>query len=140
MNTIITLCSALLSGILATVVTLVVTHLQQKKSQKHEYKLQIFKDVVAYLTDITDNGVSTGNFQKAINQVFIAYNGCTDVINKFEIFRKSALDTHRDNNIVIGNLLQLIKAMADELSIDYSFSNDDLFVHPIQVNRQCTNK
>ena len=121
MNTIITLCSALLSGILATVVTLVVTHLQQKKSQKHEYKLQIFKDVVAYLTDITDNG-------------------CTDVINKFEIFRKSALDTHRDNNIVIGNLLQLIKAMADELSIDYSFSNDDLFVHPIQVNRQCTNK
>lgn len=87
MNTIITLCSALLSGILATVVTLVVTHLQQKKSQKHEYKLQIFKDVVAYLTDITDNGVSTGNFQKAINQVFIAYNGCTDVINKFEIFR-----------------------------------------------------
>ena len=131
----ITFYSSLLSGIVAAIITLIVTSKMQKRSDKREYKLQVFKDLIAYRSDITDTGVFTGNFEKAINQVFIAYNDSPEVITSFEAFRAATTAIHRDNNAIIGNLVSMLKAMANDLSIDYSFSNDDLFTRPIQIGR-----
>lgn len=132
----ITLCSSLLSGIIAAIITLLVTSYMQKKKQRYDYKLQIFSKLIAYRLDLSDGVSPTGFFQEAINQVFIAFNDNKNVIAAFEEFRKAT--QYRQNIIsesdkVIDSLLILLKAMAKDLSIDYSFSNDDLFTRPIQI-------
>lgn len=130
----ITLLSSLFSGILATCITLIVTNILRKREEDRNFKLQIFKDIIAYRTDITTGFFSSGNLQKAISQIFIAYNDCPDVLKAFEEFRKSTLyrkDSKNDGDKIIDNFLLLLKAMAKELHIDYSFSNDDLFTKPL---------
>ncbi len=90
---------------------------------------------MAYRNDITEKASSSGVFESAINQVFVAYNDCPDVLDKFEVFRKTvAYNKNKENDeIVIADLLQLLKSMAKQLKINYSFSNDDLFSKPIQI-------
>lgn len=125
--------SIILSGVVAAIITLIVTYIMQKKHDKREYKMQIFKDVVAYRTDLSENSVPTGNLQKALNQLFIAFNRDKKVIQAFENFRKGVQykSNQQDEKKIISDFIALIKAMADNLKIDYSFSNDDLFTNPL---------
>ena len=113
----ITLFSSLLSGIIATIITLVWTWRNARKDKRYEYKLSVFKDLMAYRNDITEKASSSGVFESAINQVFVAYNDCPDVLDKFEVFRKTvAYNKNKENDeIVIADLLQLLKSMAKQL-------------------------
>lgn len=132
----VTLLSSLFSGLVATGITLLVTHIIHKKQEKRNFKIQLFRDIIAYRTDIVPNCIPTGNFQKAVNQVFIAYNDCPKVLEAFETFRKNVIykgDTQLENDRTIDNLVMLLKAMAEEIKIDFSFSNDDLFTKPVLV-------
>lgn len=132
----ITLLSSLFSGILATCITLVATNILRRREEKKNFKMKIFKDVIAYRTDITNTLISTGNLQKALNQVFIAYNDCPEVLESFEVFRKSVMyrgESDKENEKIIDNLVVLLKAMAKATDVDYSFSNDDLFTKPILI-------
>lgn len=131
-----TIISSLFSGLVATGVTLFVTHLIQKKREKYNYKVQLFRDLIAYRTDIVPNSNPTGNFQKAVNQVFIAYNDCPKVLEAYETFRKNVMykdNTRRGDEKIIDNLVALLKVMAAEIRVDYSFSNDDLFTKPVII-------
>ena len=124
------------SGALASIVTLIVTECMRRKKAKYEYKMTIFRDVIAYRTDIAEGACSTGRFMYAINQVFVAYNKCPKVIAAFEDFRKVTMykvNSAAENEKVISALVVLFKEMAKELRIDYSFSNDDLFTKPIRI-------
>ena len=125
--------SIALSGVVAAIITLIVTYSMQKKHDKREYKMQIFKDVVAYRTDLSENSVPTGNLQRTLNQLFIAFNRDKKVIQAFENFRKGVQykSNQQDEKKIISDFIALIKAMADNLKIDYSFSNDDLFTNPL---------
>lgn len=125
--------SIILSGVVASIITLIVTYIMQRRHDKREYKMQIFKDVIAYRTDLSVGVVSTGNLHKAINQIFVAFNRDKKVIQAFEIFRKSIQykSSPQDTEKITSEFIALIKAMADDLKIDYSFSNDDLFTNPI---------
>lgn len=124
--------NSLLSGIVASIIVLVWTLLSEKKRKKYEYKLTVFKDLMAYRNDITGNASTSGVFEAAINQVFVAYNDCSDVLDNFEKFRK-AVCYEKNSDAVINELLQLLKSMAKELKINYTFSNDDLFCKPIKI-------
>ncbi len=133
MSTSTTIVLSLLSGLIAAIVTLVVTSLQQRATDRYKYKMSVFQDAIAYRADIAGS-VSTGNLQKALNQVFVAFNDCSEVLAAFEAFRKTVQyknNSKIDNERVVNALLDLLKAMARELHINYSFSNDDLFIHPI---------
>ena len=133
MSTLTTIILSLLSGLVAAIVTLVVTSRQQRATDKYNYKMSVFKDAIAYRADVAGS-VSTGNLQKALNQVFVAFNDCPEVIAAFEGFRKTVQyknGSKIENEKVVNELLDLLKAMARELHINYSFSNDDLFIHPI---------
>ena len=132
----ITLLSSLFSGILATCITLVATNILRRREEKKNFKMKIFKDVIAYRTDITNTLISTGNLQKALNQVFIAYNDCPEVLESFEVCRKSVMyrgESDKENEKIIDNLVVLLKAMAKATDVDFSFSNDDLFTKPILI-------
>lgn len=139
MEELVELAKILGSGILATIITLVVTECLRRKHAKYEYKMAIFREAVAYRTDIANGAVSTGNFQKAMNQVFVAYNDCPKVLAAFEEFRKAVLykvNPAIENEKVISALVVLFKEMAKELKIDYTFSNDDLFTKPLIMGAQ----
>ena len=139
MKELVELAKILGSGILATIITLVVTECLRRKHAKYEYKMAIFREAVAYRTDIANGAVSTGNFQKAMNQVFVAYNDCPKVLAAFEEFRKAVLykvNPAIENEKVISALVVLFKEMAKELKIDYTFSNDDLFTKPLIMGAQ----
>ena len=128
--------SILLSGVFSSILTLVVTFILQKRRDAKEYKMQLFKDIVVYRTDLLSGVVPTGNLQKALNQIFVAYNRDKAVIQAFENLRKSVLykKGKEDNDKILSDLIGLIKAMADNLHIDYRFSNDDLFTRPLTLS------
>lgn len=117
------------SGLIATLVTIIVTIIQQRKQARKNFKMQVFQDLIAYRTDITDKGTATGNFSKAINLVFVAYNDSPAVLDAFEKFRKSV----HDKKDSIDDLITMLKLMAKELHINYDFSNDSLFTVPIII-------
>lgn len=136
MEELVELAKILGSGVLATIITLVVTECLRRKNAKYEYKMAVFRDVIAYRTDITSGTCSTGKFMHAMNQVFIAYNDCPKVIAAFEEFRRTVMykvNPAVENEKVISLLIVLFKEMAKELKIDYSFSNDDLFTKPLMM-------
>lgn len=58
----------------------------------------------------------------------LAYNDSDKVLKAFEEFRSSVIyKNEKESNLVISNLLTLLKEMANKLHIKYNFSNDDLF-------------
>ena len=130
--------SIALSGVVASIITLIVTYIMQVRRDRKEYKMQIFKIVVAYRTDLITGISTTGNLQIALNQLFIAFNRDKKVIQAFETLRKDGQDKSgpQDNEKIVSDILALIKSMADNLKIDYSFSNDDLFTKPLTLGPQ----
>ena len=126
----------LLSGMVATVITLVITTLIQHKRDKVAYKKQIFQAIIASRSDLLLLSPSTGEFQRAINQVFVAFNDNEEVLRAFEDFRKTTAaktGSKQNNDQIIDCLLTLLKSMAKDLHIRYDFSNDDLFKQPIFI-------
>ena len=131
-NNVITILSIFFSGITASIVTL---H-WQRKSEKRKYKMEVFQMIIAHRQDIVESGRNSGKFEEAVNQVFIAYNDCDKVLKVFEEFRSSVIyKNEKENDLVISNLLRLLKEMASELHIKYNFSNDDLFMKPIIIGK-----
>lgn len=127
---------SLFSGLFASLITVLITRYFENKKSLLEYKKRVFQDLIAFRGDLVDSVESTGNFQVAINQVFVAYNDSPKVLEAFENFRKLfmvGVRTPEENQHVISKLLTLLKLMAKEIHIDYSFSNDDLFTTPIII-------
>ena len=129
--------SIALSGVVASLITLIVTNIMQIRHDRKEYKMQVFKTLVAYRTDLTDSSSATGNLQIALNQIFVAFNRDKKVIQAFETFRKDiqykseqSANEKRDSDFIA-----LIKAMADNLNINYGFANDDLFMRPLSLKK-----
>lgn len=129
--------SILLSGVVASIVTLIVTYIMQVRHDRKEYKMQIFKIVVAYRTDLTTGAATTGNLQIALNQIFVAFNRDKKVIQAFETFRKDVQYKPEQSvdEKLNSDFIALIKAMADNLKIDYGFANDDLFMRPFTLKK-----
>lgn len=127
--------SAIISAILSGSLVAILNWRWQKNNDKKRYKMQIFQELIAYRSDIIDGNESSGHFQCAMNQVFIAYNDSTPVLDAFESFRKVVIykSDNTDSSKIIDALLKLLKAMANDLHINYNFSNDDLFTKPIII-------
>lgn len=114
--------SIILSGVVASLITLIVTNIMQIRHDRKEYKMQVFKTLVAYRTDLTASSFATGNLQIALNQIFVAFNRDKKVIQAFETLRKDVQYKAgpQDNEKIDSDILALIKSMADNLKIDYS--------------------
>ncbi|MBE6945009.1 MAG: hypothetical protein E7459_02850 [Ruminococcaceae bacterium] len=127
----------LVSGLVATIVTIVVSEKRRKKQAKYDYKLSVFKEVMAYRTDLT-GGTNTGRCLAAVNQVSVAYNDCSEVMTALKEFCEATwykVNTQQANGMIVNKLLVLMKSMAQELELDYSFANDEFFMKPITISR-----
>lgn len=129
--------SIILSGVVASLITLIVTNIMQIRHDRKEYKMQVFKTLVAYRTDLTASSFATGKLQIALNQIFVAFNRDKIVIQAFETFRKDIQykSEQSANEKLDSDFIALIKAMADNLNINYGFANDDLFMRPLSLKK-----
>ena len=123
------LCS-LGSGLAGSLITMGVTLYFQHKKDKRDYKMQVFRSLIGARNDLIQGHGSTGEFERAINEIFIAFCGCKPVIQAFEEFRKSL--GNKDANRT-SLLVTMLKAMANDLHIEYQYANDDLFTKPLQI-------
>ena len=87
-------------------------------------------------TNFTNEGIV--NYHNiALNQIFVAFNRDKIVIQAFETFRKDIQykSEQSANEKLDSDFIALIKAMADNLNINYGFANDDLFMRPLSLKK-----
>lgn len=127
-----TIICSLVSGLVGSLITMAITLYFQRQKDKRDYKMELFRSLMSSRNDLIDGHTSTGEFEKAINQVFIAFCDCKKVIDAFEDFRKVS---ETPSSGKTGELVTLLKAMANELNIEYQYANDDLFMKPLQISK-----
>ena len=127
-----TIICSLASGLIGSLITMGITLYFQHKKDKRDYKMEVFRSLIASRNDLTPGHTITGEFEKSINQVFIAFCGRKKVIAAFEEFRKTVETSSIDKT---GKLITLLKAMAQDLHIEYQYANDDLFTKPLLISK-----
>ena len=125
-----TIICSLVSGLVGSLITMGITLYFQRKKDKRDYKMQVFRSLIGSRNDLIQGHGSTGEFERATNEIFIAFCGCKPVIQAFEEFRKCI---GMPNANLTGNLVTMLKAMAEDLHIEYQYANDDLFTKPLQI-------
>lgn len=137
------------SGMAATILNLIYNFLRDKKErenrldkEKRDYKMKIFSEIIGYRGQMGLNPSYGKNLEVAMNQVFIAFQDSPDVLKSFMEFKGNL---HLPNNPesqkyrndkVISSLVSLFKTMCDDLEIQYTFANDDLFNEPLSVGKE----
>jgi hypothetical protein len=109
------IASSVISGIVGVVVTLVYSHLYEKRRMK----LDVLKRFAAYRYDT--GGVE---FVKAMNEIFIVFQDSRKVMQALADFHRFASpDDWRDS------LIRLFKAMCGDAGVRVDF-NDSFFLKP----------
>lgn len=126
-----TVILSLFSGLAGSIITLLINHAIERKRDRKKYKKEIFEGMIAYRGDIAENYISTGQFIIYLNQVFIAFNDNSKVIDIFEKYRKDKK---------VDDLITLFKEMANDLGIHYQFADDDLFMQPLVDHKLMINR
>ncbi|APQ96454.1 DUF6680 family protein [Clostridium botulinum] len=118
-----TLLCSMISGIIGVIIS----NIYYKKYEKKKLKFDVLKNIMGYRYIMTTMEPTKEDhyFFSALNEVFIVYNDCPQVIE--------AIKKYHDNLSNLSNLLDLIKRMCDELKIDYSFINDEFINKPFRT-------
>lgn len=127
-----TIICSLASGLVGSLITMGRTLYFQRKKEKRDYKMEVFRSLIGSRNDLILGHALTGDFEKALNQVFIAFCGCKEVIAAFEDFRDAVMTSSTE---ITNKLVTLLKAMAKDLHIEYQHANDDLFTKPLSISR-----
>lgn len=136
----ITILVSLASGLIATIVTLIVQFCLDKKKTK--------KDLFLNLVALRDCTFKNTSFQNSINRVQIVFYKDKDVISKYKIFIKSINDNVYSPNqkIITDEFIAMLESMADVVgyknfdwqSIKERFTTDDLFNGDIEQSSTTT--
>ena len=112
--------SALISGLLGVAVSIY----YYQKNDRHQAKLNTLRDFVAHRYDMGGPG-----FFEAVNEVFVIYNDSTEVMEAVQKFHEQCVSAA---HVELKNkyLIELFKAMCDDVKIDYSKSTDSFFLTP----------
>jgi hypothetical protein len=137
----------LFSGLIATLLMILYNILhnfwnkeKQRKREMQQHKLEILRTLIGHRGQLTSGGGYGKEFEVAINQVYIVFRDNSKVLESFESFRMAvnavadgdSAQEQRNTN-AINALVSLLKQMCNDLEIDYSFANDDLFTRPITI-------
>ena len=118
---IVTIVSAIVSGVLATAITLFINYKQQIRRQK----LDLLADLFGYRFQISNGSHDKKDFLKAINRVPIVFQGCDDVIKCYDEFYE-ARATNMGANIANDKLVSLLKVMCKDAGIKCDNWNDTM--------------
>lgn len=120
-----TIFSSIISGILGVLIST----WYYRRYEKRKRKLEVLRKILGgrfYLTKPSTNFEESEYFFTALNEVFIIFNDSDEVVNALS----KMLEQINDNRRMLDNLLSLIKAMCNDLDIDYTQVNDSFFERP----------
>lgn len=123
---------ALLGGILTILGGVMGVWLQARYSLKAEelkYKREVFRRFVGNRHKWTGEKQTPEEPYTSLNEIFVVFDDCPDVISAFNKFFQEAgrKDRFHDNSA------NLVRALADASGVDISKINDDMINRPIRL-------
>lgn len=125
--------SALLSGLVATWVTLVYT----RRSEKERLKLALFQQLVGnrnVLLPGPHDPTAAMLFISAVNQIFLLFHDAPAVLTSLKAFHELISDPHGSPDLRNQRLLELFKVMAKHLNINTEPLGEGFFMKAFSVN------
>lgn len=116
---IIILISSIVSGLLGILVTIWYYQRNEIRKTKIKVLLQFIGNRYNLRGDL---------FTEALNQVFIAFNDSKDVLTAMKAFHEIVITSQKTNELANMKMLDLIKAMCNNLKISIDPLTDDFFL------------
>lgn len=115
----ITIISSLLSGIIATIITVFYYKKQEKRQRKLDLLASIMRNINALVLPIDED--KKRELTGFLNEAFIVFNDNSKVLNQLENLKE---------NVTNEKLVKVIKLMCQDLKIDYTNLNDEFISRP----------
>lgn len=124
MNLVVVLLSSLLSGIIGVGIS----NWYHKKAEKRMHKLLLLEKLLGNRHDILGD-----KFTEALNSVFIVFYDSPSVINALKAFHENTLNPIRGTDLANQKLLDLFRAMCEDLDIQIRPLTDTFFLQPFNI-------
>lgn len=127
------IASALLSGLVATWVTLMFT----QKNENRRAKLALFQQLVGarnVLLPGSQDTTAATVFISAVNQLFLLFHDAPQVLAALKAFHEIVSDANGSPDLRNQRLLELFKAMAKHLDINTEPLGEGFFMRAFSVN------
>lgn len=122
-ETILLIITALLSGLIGTLVTNYI----YLRNEKRQAKLVVFQQLIGNRYDI-----GSPAFTEALNSLFIIFYDSAKVKNALKNFHEDAMSHNRTTDVSNQKLLDLFRVICEELKIDPKPLGDNFFLKPFK--------
>ena len=120
---IIAFITALISGLVATVVS----NIYYSKKQNMQLKIELIKNILGYAYEMTEKyKADEYHIIKYLNQIYIIFNDSEEVMEAATRYKESSTNE---------NFITMIKRMCDDTEIKYSKINDSFIDKPFTMNK-----
>ncbi len=126
MDVIIVLASSIISGLLGVLISTWYYH----RSEVRQEKLQIVQKLLGNRNDLKGQP-----FTEALNQVFVAFHDSDKVLLSLKAFYETIISIPISNELANQKLMELFKAMCEELGISTGPLTDNFFLHAFNIRR-----
>jgi hypothetical protein len=120
----------LLSGLFAALLSVLINIWHQRRSESRRTKLQVLGQLVGNRHDIRGQA-----FTEALNQVFVVYYDCKDVLGALKAFHEVIISAQKTHDLANQKLLDLFKAICRDLDIDTEPLTDNFFLQAFNVKQ-----
>lgn len=115
----ITIISSLIAGILGVIISIV----YHRKAERVRAKIETLKSFCGYRYNLNGD-----DFRKALNEIFIVFQGSKDVLEKVNQFHEVTVS--RQTGLANDKLISLFKAMCRDLKINPNQYSESFFLKP----------
>lgn len=117
---------AILSGILATFITIFYT----RRLELRKEKIELIKNIVGRLSQLTEEYHGEVDLPMYLNQVYIIFNTSKETIKQLDLIKNN---TGMDKNNICVNL---IKSMCKDVNLKLENINDSFITSPFMVRNK----
>ncbi|WP_221388488.1 DUF6680 family protein [Clostridium perfringens] len=121
------LINIIISSILSGILGVVISTYYHNRAEKRKWKLEILEQLLGNRYDIQGE-----KFTEAINSVFVVFNDSKDVLIALKEFHQITLGM-RTTEQANQKLLDLFKAMCNDLNIETSILTDNFLLQPFNI-------
>lgn len=134
---IVTLIGAIISGVLATCITIFINH----RTEKIKLKQQLVDDIFGYKYQLTNSSTRSGidvnanGFVRAMNRIPVVFNDEESILQAYDKFYDKALiaDTKERSEKMNEALMDLLKLMCHSAHIKCDNWNDSRFKRTFNI-------
>lgn len=127
------LAAALLSGLLATWVSI----WYQKRSESRQVKLRVLQQLLGSrgaAATIPSSHQQADDFEQALNQISVVFHDSPTVVQALGRYWEATVGAQ--NDLTLRRLVELFKAMYKDLGIPSDSLGDDFFLRPFRLQNR----